>query len=145
MAELAAPEAGLALSGRRAVYAAAATAVAFSALDAFWLGFASGELYRRDIGAIMLDGPRWDAALAFYFIYLAATLIFVVLPNAAKGIGPTMIRGALFGFAAYATYDLTNLATLEAFTWRLALIDMAWGSAATALASAAGAAAARLA
>jgi uncharacterized membrane protein len=50
----------------------------------------------------------------------------------------------LFGCVAYSTYDLTNLATLEAFTWRLSLIDMAWGTTATALASAAGAAAARL-
>jgi len=145
MAEMAAPTAGLQLTGRRAVFAAAGTAVAFSALDALWLGVVSGDIYIRDIGSIMTPGPRWGAAIAFYFIYLAGTLIFVVLPHAAKGIAPAAARGALFGFVAYATYDLTNLATLEAFTWRLSLIDMAWGTVATALASAAGAASARLA
>lgn len=145
MTETADPHAGPALSGRRALFAALATALAFSALDAAWLGYASGDLYIRDIGAIMLPGgPRWDAAIAFYFVYLAATLFFVVLPHGGKGVLPTAARGALFGFAAYATYDLTNLATLEAFTWRLALADMAWGTSATALASAAGAAAARI-
>jgi uncharacterized membrane protein len=144
MAETAALTAGHALRGRPALYAALATALAFSALDATWLGFASGDTYIRDIGAIMLPSPRWDAAILFYFVYLAGTLIFVVLPHGSKGIAATAIRGALFGFVAYSTYDLTNLATLEAFTWRLSLIDMAWGTTATALASAAGAAAARL-
>ena len=133
-----------ALSGRRAVYAVLGTAAAFSALDAIWLGFASGDIYVRDIGALMLPSPRWDAAILFYFVYLAATVFFVVLPHGAKGPLRTAIVGALFGFAAYATYDLTNLATLEAFTWRLSLIDMTWGTVATALATAAGAAAARM-
>lgn len=143
MAELAAPRASQILSGRPALYATGATALAFSALDALWLGFASGDLYSRDIGALMLAAPRWHAAILFYVIYLAATLYFVVLPTAAKGIGSTTLKGLVFGLAAYGTYDLTNLATLEAFTWRLSLIDMAWGGFATALASAAGAAAAR--
>jgi len=144
MVEFNAAQAGRGLSGKAALYAVAATAVAFSVLDATWLGFASGDIYIRDIGALMLPTPRWDAAILFYLIYLAATLFFVVLPNASKGVAATALRGAFFGFAAYATYDLTNLATLEAFTWRLSLIDMAWGTFATALASAAGAAAARL-
>ena len=143
MAETAAPTAGLALTGRRAVFAAAGTALAFCALDAAWLGALSGEIYIRDIGAIMRAAPRWDAALAFYAIYLVGTLVFVVLPHGGRGVLAAAGRGAAFGFVAYATYDLTNLATLQAFTWRLALIDMAWGTLATALASAAGAAAAR--
>ncbi len=133
-----------ALSGRAAVFAALGTAVAFSALDAAWLGYASGDFYIRDIGALLRPSPRWDAAILFYFVYLAATLYFVVLPHGGSGPLKTAVRGALFGFAAYATYDLTNLATLEAFTWRLSLIDMAWGTTATAIAAASGAAAARL-
>jgi uncharacterized membrane protein len=80
----------------------------------------------------------------FYLVYLAGTLHFVVLPNAALGIGWTALQGAALGALAYATYDLTNLATLSAFTWRLAVIDIAWGACATAVASAAGAAAARI-
>jgi uncharacterized membrane protein len=144
MADLAAPKVGPALIGRPALYAVLATAVAFSALDAVWLGVASGDVYIRDIGALMLPSPRWVPALLFYAIYLAGTLAFVVLPHARKGVLRTAARGALFGFVAYATYDLTNLSTLEAFTWRLSLIDMAWGTIATALASGAGAAAARL-
>lgn len=140
----AASPASPALSGRSAVYAVLGTALAFSALDAAWLGYFSGQIYLRDIGALMLPSPRWDAAILFYFVYLAGTLFFVVLPHGCKGVAATALRGALFGFVAYATYDLTNLATLEAFTWRLSLIDMAWGTIATGLASAAGAASARL-
>ena len=140
----AASPASPALSGRSAVYAVLGTALAFSALDAAWLGYFSGQIYLRDIGALMLPSPRWDAAILFYFVYLAGTLFFVVLPHGGKGVAATAVRGALFGFVAYATYDLTNLATLEAFTWRLSLIDMAWGTIATGLASAAGAASARL-
>ena len=70
--------------------------------------------------------------------------LFNIKDPSGKGVAATALRGALFGFVAYATYDLTNLATLEAFTWRLSLIDMAWGTIATGLASAAGAASARL-
>ena len=94
--------------------------------------------------------PRGDVhtepgAIRFVIVALAVLflLVFVVLPHGGRGVLAAAGRGAAFGFVAYATYDLTNLATLQAFTWRLALIDMAWGTLATALASAAGAAAAR--
>jgi uncharacterized membrane protein len=131
-----------ALSSRQKFAAVAATAVAFSALDAIWLGYVGIGFYQEAIGAIMAQPIRWSAAIPFYFLYLAGTLYFVVLPNAARGIARTASQGALFGLVAYGTYDLTNLATLQAFTWKLAAIDMTWGTVATALASAAGAAAA---
>ena len=132
------------LSLRQKCAAALATALAFSTLDALWLGYVGIGFYTEAIGPIMAAPFRWSAAIAFYLVYLAGTLHFAVWPNAARGIRPTAIQGALLGFLAYATYDLTNLATLAAFTWKLALIDMAWGTFATATASAAGALAARL-
>lgn len=133
-----------ALSFAQKAAAIRGTALAFVLLDALWLGWASRDLYTGTIGQIMVQPPRWDAAVLFYLVYLAGTLHFVVLPNAALGIGWTALQGAALGALAYATYDLTNLATLSAFTWRLAVIDIAWGACATAVASAAGAAAARI-
>ncbi|MBL9011624.1 MAG: DUF2177 family protein [Alphaproteobacteria bacterium] len=132
-----------ALSFAQKAAAIGGTALAFIVLDALWLGWASRDLYSGTIGSIMVQPPRWDAAVLFYLVYLAGTLYFAVLPNAAIGIGWTALQGAALGALAYATYDLTNLATLNAFTWRLAVIDIAWGTCATATAAAAGAAAAR--
>ena len=102
-----------ALSFAQKAAAIGGTALAFIVLDALWLGWASRDLYSGTSGSIMVQPPRWDAAVLFYLVYLAGTLYFAVLPNAAIGIGWTALQGAALGALAYATYDLTNLATLH--------------------------------
>ncbi len=108
-------------------------ALVMGGLDFLWLSNTSGPLYHRAVGAVMADSPNMTAAVAFYLIYILGILVFAVRPALASGDWRTAaIFGALFGFFAYATYDLTNLATLKVWSLRISLIDMAWGTALTA-------------
>ncbi len=119
----------------------AATMITMLAIDLLWLGVIAKPLYQAGIGHLMAAQPNLAAAVLFYLLFPLGLLLFAVLPSAAGGWGKTLATGALFGFFAYATYDLTNLATLKAWPLGLSLIDMAWGSLVSALASAAGKAA----
>jgi uncharacterized membrane protein len=108
-------------------------ALVMGGLDFLWLSNTSGPLYHRAVGAVMADNPNMAAAVAFYLIYIVGILVFAVRPALASGDWRTAaIFGALFGFFAYATYDLTNLATLKVWSLKISLIDMAWGTALTA-------------
>jgi uncharacterized membrane protein len=114
------------------------------ALDMLWLGLIAKTMYRQGIGHLMADEPRLLAALAFYVVYAAGLTIFAVLPQAEDAAwGKTVAMGALFGFVAYATYDLSNLATLRDWPLGLTLVDMAWGTLLSAAAATAGQAAFR--
>lgn len=109
------------------------------AADVLWLGFIAKSMYQQSIGHLMAEQPRLSAAVVFYCVYAAGLLVFVVEPHAqAAGWGRTLVYGALFGLVAYATYDLSNLATLKNWPIRLTLLDMAWGAALSAGASLAG-------
>jgi uncharacterized membrane protein len=106
-----------------------ATLVAFLGVDFFWLKFASEKLYRPTLGAMLLDKPVLSAALAFYLLYIGGVTIFVGAGALRAGSwSNAAIFGALFGLACYATYDLTNLATLRNWSWTLTIIDLAWGA-----------------
>jgi uncharacterized membrane protein len=106
-----------------------ATLAVFLALDAVWLGVVAAELYRAAIGHLMLARPNFAAAAVFYALYVLGILIFAVLPALASGRAhDALVKGALFGFFAYATYDLTNLATLAGWPVWLAALDIAWGT-----------------
>jgi len=107
-------------------------------LDAVWLGGIAQPLYRRGIGHLMAPQPNLLAALAFYLLYAAGIFAFVVGPRGVGDWPSAAAWGALFGFMAYMTYDLTNLATLRDWPLALALVDTAWGCCATALAAVAG-------
>ncbi len=114
-----------------------ATALAFCALDAVWLGAIAADMYRRELGALLLAQPLWGAAVLFYGLFVVGIQLFAVLPargsyRAAAG------RGALFGFFTYMTYDLTNLATLRGWSANIVVVDIAWGCVVTALAALAG-------
>jgi len=112
--------------------------------DVVWIGFLARDFYRQGIGHLMAAGPRLDAALLFYVIYALGLLVFVIAPQAQMRASTwlsVMLRGALFGLVAYATYDLTNLATLRDWPLRVALVDMAWGAFASGSACLAGRAA----
>ncbi len=102
---------------------------AFFAVDLVWLGVVAKDLYAKEMGDLLAKTINWPAALAFYFIFIFGVLYFAVLPAVEKDSFTTVLRnGALFGFFAYATYDLTNLATTEGWPTKLVFIDMAWGT-----------------
>lgn len=103
--------------------------VSFFAIDMAWLGFIAKKLYREELGFIMKTNFNWMAAFIFYFIYIFGLVYFAINPALAKGeFTHALLVGALFGFMTYATYDLTNLATLEGWPLKITLIDMAWGT-----------------
>ena len=118
---------------------AATTAVMF-AVDMLWLGVVAKPLYERGLGHLLAAQPNLLAALLFYLVYPAGLMVFAVRPSLQAGtLRPSFIAGGMFGFFAYATYDLTNLATLNDWPVGLSMLDIAWGAALSAVASAAGA------
>ena len=124
---------------RNTLLAYAATAAALLALDAVWLGIVAQPLYQRSIGHLMAEQPLWAAAAAFYLVYPLGLMRFAVLPHRQdRAMGPTLSAAALFGFFAYATYDLSNLATLRDWPLGVSLIDIAWGAVVSTASAAAG-------
>jgi uncharacterized membrane protein len=114
----------------------AAAGVVFLVLDLIWLSTVGRALYWPTLGAVLAERVNVPAAVAFYLIYVAGILVFAVQPGLkAHSLLVACGMGALFGFVAYATYDLTNLATLKTWSIKVALIDMAWGALLTAAAA----------
>jgi uncharacterized membrane protein len=109
-------------------------------LDALWLGVVARSLYVEAIGHLMADSPNLVAAAVFYPVYAAGLAVFGVrVMEPVPPAWPRAMRGgALFGFFAYATYDLTNLATLQGWPVGIALLDMAWGTLVSGASAAAG-------
>lgn len=100
----------------------------FMLCDFLWLGFIAKDFYKQHIGHLMGD-VVWVAAIIFYLIFLLGLTYFATYPAVTKGTIPTaLILGALFGFFTYATYDLTNLATLRSWPLSLTLVDIMWGT-----------------
>lgn len=97
-------------------------------LDFIWLGFVAKSYYREYIGKLLLDKPNMTAAVLFYIIYVVGVVLFVVTPALEKqSVTHAAVYGALFGLVAYATYDLTNLATLKGFSVKVVVVDLVWG------------------
>lgn len=117
----------------------AGTAAVMLALDALWLGLVATPLYQQGIGHLMAESPRLGVAALFYAVYAVGLVVFAVLP--AKDRRDAALKGALFGFFAYATYDLTNLATLKQWPVWIALLDISWGALVSAVSATAGKAA----
>ncbi len=117
----------------------AVTATVFLLVDLVWLGFAAKAFYRTNIGALLADQINVTAAVIFYLLYIAGIVIFAISPALESGSWRTsLIMGSLFGFFAYATYDMTNLATLRDWPVAVAVVDMAWGAFLTGLSATAG-------
>lgn len=116
----------------------ATVAVAFLALDAVWLTLTAETLYRRHLGAILLDGFRLMPAILFYVLYMIGIVAFALEPSRGGGVVGAILRGALLGLVAYGTYDLTNQATMKVWSTTITLADLAWGTIATATAAAIG-------
>lgn len=106
--------------------------VTMAVLDAIWLTTMGDRLYRPVIGSIMADKPDMRPAVVFYLLYVFGIVFLAVLPGLREGsLGRTLTTAAVFGLVAYATYDLTNQATLRVWSTQLTLIDLAWGTVVT--------------
>lgn len=106
-----------------------ATLIVFAAIDAIWLTQVGPSLYRPIIGDILAPQPRMTPAVIFYLLFIAGIVYFAVAPALASGQWQdALVKGAFFGFFAYATYDLTNQATLSVWSTKITLLDMAWGT-----------------
>jgi uncharacterized membrane protein len=113
-----------------------ATLLVFLVMDMFWLGLVARAFYGRYLGYIMASNVNWPAALLFYMLFIVGILVFVVQPGLKSGsTRGTLLRAALFGLITYATYDLTNLATIKDWPLILSVVDMLWGTVLTLIVS----------
>ncbi len=117
----------------------------FLVIDGLWLTVIAKKLYAQHLGYLMAEKPRLLAALAFYLLFVLGLQGFVVNPAlAAESWKAALLPGMLFGLIAYATYDLTNLATVKGWPVLITAIDLVWGSAVSGVTSLAGYALIRL-
>ena len=115
------------------------TTVVFFAIDMAWLGLIAKNLYRKYLGTFLSDTVNWTAAIIFYLIFIVGIFLFVINPAIEKqSVIRAIVLGAVFGFIAYATYDLTNQATLQGWSVAVTLADLAWGTTVSALAATGG-------
>ena len=120
------------------------TALTMLVLDAVWLTQMSPRLYQPRIGELLAAKPSLPPAVVFYLLYVAGIVLLAVLPALREGGWKRLlIHAAAFGLVAYATYDLTNQATLKTWSTTITLVDMAWGTFITTVSASAGFAAAR--
>ena len=104
------------------------TLFVFVAIDLVWLMWLARSTYVAEMGSLLRKEPLLIPAIAFYLLYSAGLVFFAVSPGLkADSIVQAMVLGAFLGLIAYGTYDLTNLAVLNGFTVRIAMIDMVWG------------------
>lgn len=114
---------------KRPLAAYVGTMIVMVGLDLLWLGVVAKPMYQHGIGHLMADKPNIPATVLFYALFGLGLVVFEVLPSGpAPGWGKTVGTAALFGFFAYATYDLTNLATLKLWPIGLSVADIAWGT-----------------
>jgi len=105
------------------------TLVVFLIIDLTWLGIIAKDLYRKYLGHYLTDNVNWTAAIIFYILFVIGISIFAIYPAINKNSAlSAIILGALFGFFTYATYDLTNLATLKEWPLTIVIIDIIWGT-----------------
>lgn len=112
------------------IFAYGATLATFVAIDLVWLMWLARPTYVAEMGSLLKKEPHLAAAAAFYLLYAAGLVFFAVSPGIKAGSAMhAMFLGAALGLVAYGTYDLTNLSVVEGFNLRIALIDLAWGTA----------------
>lgn len=101
----------------------------FLAIDMLWLGLVAKGFYAKQIGFLMKTNINWTAALIFYLLFIAGLVIFVINPAIDKhSWKQALLLGALFGLITYATYDLTNLATIKDWPLLVTFVDLIWGA-----------------
>lgn len=115
------------------------TAIVFFSVDMLWLGFVAKGIYNKYLGNFLSGQVNWPAAIIFYLLFIVGIFIFVITPATKnQSFNYALLYGALFGFFTYATYDLTNYATLKGWPWQIVIIDILWGTVLTAIVSIAG-------
>lgn len=106
-----------------------ATVPVFFLIDLVWLGLIARGFYRDQIGSLMADPINWPAGILFYLLWVAGLILFAVAPALEnRDLVRALLFGAAFGFITYATYDLTNLATLRDWPVTLTVVDIGWGT-----------------
>jgi uncharacterized membrane protein len=101
----------------------------FLALDFVWISNATPRFYKPQLGSLLSDKPNLPVAGVFYLLYMVGLIALAIVPGVREGaVTGAVWRGALFGLLAYATYDLTNLATIQGWSWQVTVADMAWGT-----------------
>ncbi|MGC9324155.1 MAG: DUF2177 family protein [Desulfomonilia bacterium] len=110
------------------IYLYLLTIPVFFVIDVIWIGFVARGFYRSNLGHLLRPDVNWGAALIFYLLYIAGILIFATMPALERNsLCRAMVLGGLFGFFAYATYDLTNLATIKDWPVKVVVVDIMWG------------------
>lgn len=100
----------------------------FFAIDMVWLGLVAKNFYAKHIGFLMTPNVNWVAAIIFYLLFIVGAVIFVIIPALEQNSwSHALLYGALFGLITYATYDLTNLATVKDWPLIVTVIDLIWG------------------
>lgn len=103
--------------------------IIFLLVDFIWLGVVAKRLYDKELGMLLKEKVNFTAAFIFYIIFIIGLAVFVIIPSIdAKSIVKAMLLGAFFGLVCYATYDLTNFATLNGFPLKIVFIDLMWGT-----------------
>ena len=108
--------------------------IIFALIDAVWLK-TSNALYKKELGSLIREKPDFVAAIIFYVIYVTGVSLFTITPvldRSGSWLDVLLLAG-MFGLVAYATYDLTNQATLKGWSKKIVVIDLIWGMAATAV------------
>ncbi|PKM91341.1 DUF2177 domain-containing protein [Candidatus Falkowbacteria bacterium HGW-Falkowbacteria-1] len=101
----------------------------FLGIDIIWLGLVAKGFYAKQIGFLMKTNVNWLAAIIFYLLFIVGLVIFVITPALDKNSWKqAILLGALFGLITYATYDLTNLATIKNWPLLVTFVDLIWGT-----------------
>lgn len=104
------------------------TLLCFFAIDMVWLILVARKFYQKHLGFLLNDNPNWMAAFVFYLLFVFGLMVFVIVPSLdATSTKKVLILGCLYGLITYATYDLTNLATVKDWPWIVTVVDMVWG------------------
>ncbi|MEY4880278.1 MAG: hypothetical protein RJB62_1747 [Pseudomonadota bacterium] len=116
-----------------------ATGSVLLCLDLIWLRLASEAIFRPEVGPLLSDNPNLSAAALFYLLYVGGLVYFAVWPALnAHSLALAVLNGAVLGFIAYMTFDLTSLAILKGWSVKVAILDIAWGTFVSAVAASAG-------
>lgn len=101
----------------------------FFLIDMLWLGIVAKNFYAKQIGFLLRPDVNWVAAISFYLLFIVGLVLFVVVPALEKNsLSHVLLFGALFGLISYATYDLTNLATVKNWPLLVTIVDLCWGA-----------------
>ena len=107
----------------------------FVIIDAIWLSIIANSFYKEKLGKLLAEKPSLGAAAIFYALYILALVVFIIKPGIDQSLTTVAWKGALLGLVMYATYDLTNQATLKDWPVSITIVDLIWGTFITATVS----------